>query len=77
MLYAGSSLDKARQLFAEAVKHRPRIRLTIRQARATYTARSRVHPIPDGPTTSATRVLWIAVLRRRNRQIMGPNRHLA
>jgi hypothetical protein len=31
MLYAGSNLDKARQLFAEAVKHRPRIRLTIRQ----------------------------------------------
>jgi hypothetical protein len=31
MLYAGNNLDKARQLFAEAVKHRPRIRLTIRQ----------------------------------------------
>jgi hypothetical protein len=31
LLYAGSNLEKARQLFAEAVKHRPRIRLTIRQ----------------------------------------------
>jgi hypothetical protein len=31
MLFAGSNLDKARKLFAEAVKHRPRIRLTIRQ----------------------------------------------
>jgi hypothetical protein len=31
MLYAGNNLDKARQLFAEAIKHRPRIRLTIRQ----------------------------------------------
>jgi hypothetical protein len=31
MLYAGNNLDKARQLFAEAVKHRPRITLTIRQ----------------------------------------------
>jgi hypothetical protein len=31
MLYAGNNLDKARELFAEAVKHRPRIRLTIRQ----------------------------------------------
>jgi hypothetical protein len=31
MFYAGNNLDKARQLFAEAVKHRPRIRLTIRQ----------------------------------------------
>jgi hypothetical protein len=29
MLYAGSSL--AREIFAEAIYHRPRIRLTIRQ----------------------------------------------
>jgi hypothetical protein len=31
LLYAGNNLDKARELFAEAVKHRPRIRQTIRQ----------------------------------------------
>ena len=31
MLYAGGKLDKAREVFAEAIKHRPRIRLTIRQ----------------------------------------------
>jgi hypothetical protein len=31
LLYAGNNLDKARDIFAEAVKHRPRIRLTIRQ----------------------------------------------
>ena len=31
MLYASSNLDKARQIFTEAIKHRPRIRLTIRQ----------------------------------------------
>ena len=31
MLYAGNNLDKARELFADAIKHRPRIRLTIRQ----------------------------------------------
>jgi hypothetical protein len=31
MLYAGSSLDKARRIFEQATKHRPRIRLTIRQ----------------------------------------------
>jgi hypothetical protein len=31
MLYACSNLDKAREVFAAAVKHRPRIRLTIRQ----------------------------------------------
>jgi hypothetical protein len=31
LLYAGNNLTKARDIFAEAVKHRPRIRLTIRQ----------------------------------------------
>jgi hypothetical protein len=31
LLYAGNNLDKARKLFAEAVKHRPAVRLTIRQ----------------------------------------------
>jgi hypothetical protein len=31
MLYAGSNLDKAQAVFAAAIKHRPRIRLTIRQ----------------------------------------------
>jgi hypothetical protein len=31
MLYAGSNLDKAKDIFAEAINHRPRIRLTIRQ----------------------------------------------
>jgi hypothetical protein len=31
MLYAGNNLDKAREIFQQAVTHRPRIRLTIRQ----------------------------------------------
>jgi hypothetical protein len=31
MLYACNNLDKAREVFAAAIKHRPRIRLTIRQ----------------------------------------------
>jgi hypothetical protein len=31
LLYAGNNLDKAREIFAEAIMHRPRIRLTIRQ----------------------------------------------
>jgi hypothetical protein len=31
MLYAGSNFDRAKQIFAAAVKHRPRIRLTIRR----------------------------------------------
>jgi hypothetical protein len=31
MLHAGNNLDKAREVFTAAIKHRPRIRLTIRQ----------------------------------------------
>ena len=31
MLYAGNNLDYARMIFDRAIKHRPRIRLTIRQ----------------------------------------------
>jgi hypothetical protein len=31
LLHVGSNLDKAREVFAEAIYHRPRIRLTIRQ----------------------------------------------
>ena len=31
LLCAGNSLDKAREIFVTTVKHRPRIRLTIRQ----------------------------------------------
>jgi hypothetical protein len=31
LLYAGNNLDKAREIFAKAIKHRPRISLTIRQ----------------------------------------------
>src|SRR6516164_1732620 len=31
LLYAGNSLGRARSVFKHAIKHRPRIRLTIRQ----------------------------------------------
>ena len=31
LLYAGNNLDKAREVFAKAIKRRPRIKLTIRQ----------------------------------------------
>jgi hypothetical protein len=31
LLYAGNNLEKARELFAKAVKHCPKIRLTMRQ----------------------------------------------
>ena len=31
LLYAGNNLDKTRDIFAKAIKHRPLIRLTIRQ----------------------------------------------
>jgi hypothetical protein len=33
LLYAGNNLDKARDIFTKAIKHRPRIRLTMRQRR--------------------------------------------
>jgi hypothetical protein len=31
MLYAGSNLDKAQSIYFAEIKHRPRIKLTIRQ----------------------------------------------
>ena len=31
LLYAGNSLSKAQEIFANAIKHRPKIRITIRQ----------------------------------------------
>jgi hypothetical protein len=31
LLYAGNNLSKAQEIFANAIKHRPRIRITIRQ----------------------------------------------
>jgi hypothetical protein len=31
LLYAGNNLGKAKDVFAEAIEHRPRTRLTIRQ----------------------------------------------
>ena len=31
LVYAGNNLDRARDLFAKAIKHRPKIRLTMRQ----------------------------------------------
>jgi hypothetical protein len=31
LLYAGNSLGRARSIFQQAIKHRPQIRLTLRQ----------------------------------------------
>ena len=31
LLYAGNNLSKAQEVFANAIEHRPRIRITIRQ----------------------------------------------
>jgi hypothetical protein len=31
LLYAGNNVSKAREIFANAIKHQPRIRITIRQ----------------------------------------------
>jgi hypothetical protein len=41
MLFAGSNLDKARRIFDRMTKHRPRIRLTIRQRRRVVQHRDR------------------------------------
>ena len=47
MLDAGSNLDKAREVFAAAIKHRPRIRLTIRQRIARCWSSGRRHDRPQ------------------------------
>jgi hypothetical protein len=47
MLYAGNNLEKAREVFAAAIKHRPRIRLTIRQ-------RTRAGAVANGNAVTAT-----------------------
>jgi hypothetical protein len=31
LIYAGTSLDRARDVYRTTIKHRPRVRLTIRQ----------------------------------------------
>jgi hypothetical protein len=38
MLFAGNNLEKARDIFANALRHRPRIRLTIRQRTRVFAA---------------------------------------
>ena len=48
LLYAGNNLEKAQELFAKAVKHRPRIRLTISAAAAEPAATDPIgKPRPD------------------------------
>jgi hypothetical protein len=44
MLYAGSNLDKAREVYAAAIYHRPRIWLTIRQRTRVLEQWPRVSP---------------------------------
>ena len=49
LLYAGNNLDKAREIFVTTVKHRPRIRLTIRQrTRVLQRGRRNEKPQPIG-----------------------------
>ena len=50
MLYAGSNLDKAREVFTAAIKHRPRIRLTIRQRTRVLEKWPRNAPEPQATT---------------------------
>ena len=47
MLYAGSSLDKARRIFGRATKHRRRVRLTIRQRMRVLEEWPRRETFPD------------------------------
>jgi hypothetical protein len=54
MLYAGSNLDKAREVFAAAIYHRPRIWLTIRQR--THVLEARGIPTARGGRWAATQV---------------------
>ena len=44
--YAGDNLDKAREIFANGITHRPRIRLTIRQRTRVFEQWPR-GPAPD------------------------------
>jgi hypothetical protein len=56
LLYAGNNLERARDVFANAIKHRPRTRLTIRQ-------RTRVKRAASGSQACLDR----AALSRRGR----------
>ena len=49
MLYAGNNLDKARRIFDRTTKHRPRIRLTIRQRMRVLDEWPRDQTILDAP----------------------------
>ena len=50
MLFAGSSLDKARAIFADFARKRPRGRLTIRSERACFNGGQRDSGWPSGAT---------------------------
>ena len=61
LLYAGNNLDKARDIFAEAIKHRPRIRLTIRQrTRVLQQWPTRLNALPTNPIISAMTTAGVA-----------------
>ena len=69
LLYAGNSLGRARAVFERSIKHRPRIRLTIRQRRGCSINGRRL-----------TRDEWIAklpvLLRARDRKAVPETRPL-
>jgi hypothetical protein len=54
MLYAGSSLSRAQSVFDAAIRHRPRIRLTIRQRTRVPDEWPRKMKSPSPPTASAS-----------------------
>ena len=62
LLYAGNSLAKAEDISARAIKHRPRIRLTIRQhTRVLQQFRDRDEVMPEMPANGA-RAGWLDLL---------------
>ena len=65
MLYAGSNLDKARAVFAAAIYHRPRIRLTDSTAVAGVGAMADVDAVAaEGPKRQTTGALARRSFRR-------------
>ena len=53
MLYAGNDLDKARRIVERSTKHRPRIRLTVRQRTRVLDQWPRPRPPTSTPPSAA------------------------
>jgi hypothetical protein len=56
LLYAGNNLDKARRIFERTTKHRPRIRLTLRQRMRVLDEWPRHETILDASAANITKL---------------------